>query len=567
MKDNEGYKYMVTTPCRNVANASQHCKSGSPFPQLVPSPAYQFYKTNECIALGNLSFVSAAGDANGVYIRYAGGQDEPSCPMGRAVTYNILCDPNATVTAGPTNITNDVMCEYEVYWPSPAGCPTYQPYCGEPPPIPTPTPTQLGYALHEIIALIHFNMATFFQDGDPGCTSGNWNGPGGSSDPASFAPTSLNFTSWMESFVALGAQHAVLTAKHGCGHLLWPSRVTLPNGTVYPYAVGRPNSYIQGDVLAGFVAACNTVGIGHGFYYSLTNNFFLNVYGHQVQPGPILPGQVNVTQAEFQAIAIGHLTELWSDYGELTEIWFDGGYSTDMQPVIENMLYKLQPNAAAFQGYGVSPNPIRWIGTESGITNEAIWSTGTAWGSGDPNSPLWCPATCDTTLQEGDHWFWEPNTPIRNLTELIEVYHDTVGNNGVLELDFAIDRTGNVDPVHAVMYASFGNWIRQCYGSPIASVSGRTTWIILPLPGHFIVDRVVIREDQSFGQRIRSYEVSYDPGNGVWEPFSTGTSVGNKRIDLLSSPVTVAYLQLKVTNSTAQPVISFFGAFAPCPSS
>jgi len=39
-------------------------------------------------------------------------------------------------------------------------------------------------------------MATFFHDGDPGCTRGNWNGCESgtdchSSDPASFAPTHL----------------------------------------------------------------------------------------------------------------------------------------------------------------------------------------------------------------------------------------------------------------------------------------------------------------------------------------------------------------------------------------
>ena len=37
--------------------------------------------------------------------------------------------------------------------------------------------------------------------------------------------------------VALGATEAVLTAKHGCGFYLWPTNVTLPNGTRYPYRV------------------------------------------------------------------------------------------------------------------------------------------------------------------------------------------------------------------------------------------------------------------------------------------------------------------------------------------
>lgn len=87
------------------------------------------------------------------------------------------------------------------------------------------------------MALVHFNMATFFRNGDPGCDASNWLGSSGSSNPASFAPTHLNVSQWVESMVALGATEAVLTAKHGCGFYLWPTNVTLPNGTRYPYRV------------------------------------------------------------------------------------------------------------------------------------------------------------------------------------------------------------------------------------------------------------------------------------------------------------------------------------------
>ena len=41
--------------------------------------------------------------------------------------------------------------------------------------IPKPTPAQLKYQKNEIMALIHFNMATFAKDGDPGCSEDNWN--------------------------------------------------------------------------------------------------------------------------------------------------------------------------------------------------------------------------------------------------------------------------------------------------------------------------------------------------------------------------------------------------------
>jgi alpha-L-fucosidase len=53
------------------------------------------------------------------------------------------------------------------------------------------------------------------------------------SDPATFNPAKLNFSNWIESFDAVGIANAVMTAKHGCGHLLWPTNVSLPDGSPY----------------------------------------------------------------------------------------------------------------------------------------------------------------------------------------------------------------------------------------------------------------------------------------------------------------------------------------------
>ena len=41
-------------------------------------------------------------------------------------------------------------------------------------------------------------------------------------------------------------------------------------------------------------------------------------------PQPAGPGQLNVTQAEYDAIVEYHLKELWGLFGPLTEVWFDG---------------------------------------------------------------------------------------------------------------------------------------------------------------------------------------------------------------------------------------------------
>ena len=91
----------------------------------------------------------------------------------------------------------------------------HQEHVGNPKPvIPLPTAAQLHYQQQEIVALTHFNMATFYKDGDPACDATNWET---SQLPSSFAPTNMNVSNWIESYKAVGAVSGILTAKHGCG--------------------------------------------------------------------------------------------------------------------------------------------------------------------------------------------------------------------------------------------------------------------------------------------------------------------------------------------------------------
>jgi hypothetical protein len=219
-----------------------------------------------------------------------------------------------------------------------------------------PTANQLRYQTGEIVALTHFNMASFVKNGDPGCTSQNWltKAPGAvgpSGDPATFnrtpstpacistylsclpacagsyplppvgrcvcvSATQLDTDQWAEVYRSFGehwavsvicvacfdwdlpmsrlflsrnteggngapgVKGAVLTAKHGCGHLLWPTNVSFESGAPYTYCVGKKDSAIKQDVLALFSESMQKANITHGFYYSFTNNFYLNVAGH-----------------------------------------------------------------------------------------------------------------------------------------------------------------------------------------------------------------------------------------------------------------------------------------------
>lgn len=474
-------------------------------------------------------------------------------------------------------------------------------------PLPLPTPAQLAWQAGEIMALIHFNMATFVGNGDPGCGESNW---ADSSKPTTFAPTQLDTDNWAASMKALGVKEAVLTAKHGCGFAIWPTTAKLPDGSPYGYNVPADM-----DVLQKFTDSMSAAGIGHGFYYSLTNNFFLNVADHKAGARATpLPKQVNVSQAEFEAIATHQVTELWTKYGNLTEIWFDGGYTSDMKANLGALLARTQPTVAAMNGGGIAASPVRWVGTEGDMDQGyegGVWSTyccnsssadapcvvahsascalntGPYGGAGcaatgaaaDAACDAWYPAGLDYTLQAGDVWFWmPPPQQLRPLSELIAVYHASVGRNTVLELDFAIDQTGRVDPTHAELYGQFGGWISSCYGTPIASARlapPADPWAPAARPGGWTlrldlggasVDRVVLREDQSFGQRVLAYAVRAVGADGRAAPFSNGTAVGNKRIDL-GATVAGGTLELEVvTTALGLPPIVEFAAFKPCAS-
>eukprot|EP00658_Telonema_sp_P-2_P016394 TRINITY_DN1635_c0_g1_i3.p1 TRINITY_DN1635_c0_g1~~TRINITY_DN1635_c0_g1_i3.p1 ORF type:complete len:505 (+),score=123.21 TRINITY_DN1635_c0_g1_i3:177-1691(+) len=447
-------------------------------------------------------------------------------------------------------------------------------------PLPIPTKQQLAYQ-GQISALIHFGMATFFHDGDPGCDDSNWNGcdpKGGcnSSNVASFNPTNLNVSSWVESFEAIGASSAVLTAKHGCGFLGWRTNTTLPDGTPYRYHV--PDHL---NVVEQFVTATEAAGIGHGFYYSLTNNFYLNVASHSVRPpSTALPGQVVVSQTEFEQLALAQVTELWTQFGELTEIWLDGGCGDMCDKVAALVGTTLAKDAVAFNGGGVSASAVRWCGTESGQPTKgpggAVWSTADCgWcpsGSGSgapPNSTnaTWYPSAVDVTLQAGDHWFFTPGDALNPLSTLVDMYHNSVGSNGHLEIDFAIDRTGGVDPRHARAYLEFGAWIKSCYGSPAVTkeLEGGSSWVEIDLNTTVVMDRVLMQEDQSAGQMIAEYLVEVRVDGAQWRHFSSGVTIGAKRIDI-AAPVPATGVRVSVLTGFGLPTglsVSVFAA-GPC---
>lgn len=192
----------------------------------------------------------------------------------------------------------------------------------------------------------------------------------------------------------------------------------------------------------------------------------------------------------------------------------------------------------------------------SGVTNDG----------GDTESPYFCPSVCDTTVQVDTQWFYNEDKALRPLSELIDVYHTSVGRNCILELNLTPNGDGLVPDDHVQIYEQLGEFINSCYGELVgkdqavhdASDEDGTYSITFDSPQS--IDRIVLMEDQTDGQVIRSYEVEGkvtggDGGNSTappadsWTLLSKGTSIGHKKIDLFDKVVEVSEVKIRTTSA------------------
>lgn len=284
IQDNSTYHtvYEVAPPCSLASIAP--CVNTD----VAPSPAYaligpQGPGNSTCYALGaapsspgvlppstraTLMARGPDGLPTGVSLEISGGQG------GRTLIYNLICDRTAPPDQGPASMawSHSLPLTYPVVWRHRAGCGVRHDgaQCPAPPKPPIPTSAQLAYQDAEIVAIVCFQMDTYAgNDGDPGCNKANWNTGINTSSPAVFNPTQLNVSQWIDVVEAMGAKYAWLTAKHGCGFLLWPTNTTLPDGSPYGYDVGAPECPTHVDIVRVWMDELRLRGIGPGLYYSL----------------------------------------------------------------------------------------------------------------------------------------------------------------------------------------------------------------------------------------------------------------------------------------------------------
>ncbi|KAF2111162.1 alpha-L-fucosidase 1 [Lophiotrema nucula] len=468
----------------------------------------------------------------------------------------------------------------------------------------TPTSQQLAWHELEYYAFIHFGPNTF--------TNEEWGES--QSPPDVFAPTALDTDQWAKSFADAGMTGMILTAKHHDGMALWNTSSTtykIGNGK---WAKDRVANGSSADVVQMAAASAKKYGIKFGIYLSPWD-----IHRDPAMPKTNLTGTIydepqifgDTTPGDYNALYAQQLTELVTmklpdgSPVHLFEVWLDGNSGSDTVQTFNwtdyrNIIRQYQPDAIMWGHQGVDA---RWVGNEDGTTVATNWHTisrtqdethysGDELQTGVRDGLYWTPAEADARIRNG--WFWHANEEPTTKDKLMTMYMQCVGRSVNLLLDVPPDTTGQLvnkdvdvlikfktqrsaflnrgllSPGFAANASSVRDGNSTLFG-PANVLDGKpdTYWAIndsektgsleVALGENYTIDAFIVQEHIALGQRIGGYAIDA-LSNNTWKTAVTGTSMGYKRIDKLSSSVKTDRIRLRITQANATPMINSFEA-------
>ena len=157
-------------------------------------------------------------------------------------------------------------------------------------------------------------------------------------------------------------------------------------------------------------------------------------------------------------------------------------------------------------------------------------------------------------------WHEGEDDTLYSLDELMEKYETSVGRNTNMLLGLVIDRRGLVPDADVKLVEEYGEAIRKSYGTPLAETQGKGTKLVLSLPSSTVVDRVVLQEEISEGERVLTWHLEGVKPDGSTAQLCSGTNIGHKRIARFD-PVEVSSLRLVSDSYKDVPMIRRFAAF------
>ena len=458
-----------------------------------------------------------------------------------------------------------------------------------------PNKGQYKYAKEELAAFCHFGPNTF--------SGVEWG-----TDYGTKMPSAVTYMNNLETFDAegyvkmikeAGFKRLVVTAKHHDGFCIWNSEST-------DYDMGSTTSRI--DILAELSKACSTYDLDMGLYLSPWD-IHEPSYGNK-------DGKPD----NYNDFYDGQLREILGDpkcgnKGKFVEVWMDGAKGTGADAQNYNFerfaktIKELEGDECVLFQCGLQ-SEVRWVGNENGLAGDTAWnrvemnpnwdssSAEVPWNKniqndptvgaevsvGSPTGGKWIMPEADARITAG--WFWHNNmkTP-KTLTELSNMYFNSVGHGAPLLLNVPPNDTGTVDPEIKQRTLDFGDNVEKTFaqdltregeGRTAATAKASSAWendpaygpgkvldgkdetywsakdatgtqsLLIEFPEERTFNVVSFEEAIQNGQHIKNFAVSYRDAGGQWVEYGKGGTVGAKRL-VRGSNVTASAIKIDLS--------------------
>jgi len=428
---------------------------------------------------------------------------------------------------------------------------------------PLPSPDQLAWQTQELAAFLHFGMDTFTdqEEGD------------GAASPMLFNPTALDAVQWMATLQSAGFRQAMLTAKHHDGFCLWPTKCTAYSVAASPWLGG------QGDVVQKFVDAAHGANIRVGLALSP-----LDLH----EPTYGTPAYYSVFSCE--------LSELLTNYGTVDELWLWGDPATAPPfdwNAVRDLVHQLQPHALVDVGgvVAVAGADVRSAGDAIPEPPADQTSVQVVPDAGS-QMPTWYPAEALYSIRPG--WFWHAaeDTQLKTMSQMVDLYYDSVGRNSLLRLNIPPNTQGLLAAPDVAEMDQYGAALRAIYQTnfaqaqpasadsvfrslpsyaPAMAVDGNidTFWeadlgttsarIELDFASAVSFNLVSIQEPIALGERAMQHHLEAK-SNGAWTTIANGTTIGERKLHRVGA-VTASSIALVITEARGSPAIAELGVY------
>lgn len=406
-----------------------------------------------------------------------------------------------------------------------------------------PSKQQLAFADMEFIGLIHYGMNTYTNSEE-----------GTGREPEKyFNPPELDVKQWVTTLKTAGMKGLILTVKHADGFCIWPSQFTEHTVKNSPWLDG------EGDLVKMVSDECREQGLKFGIYINPQDK-------HEKTFGT----------EEYNTFFKNILTELLTNYGEIFCVWFPRDTTTDFHynwASYYETIRELQPEAVICS---CGPD-FRWVGNKGNVSRSQEWSVvpydllnnaplqklvepdlGSLKKLKKAKELVWLPPVTMTSIRP--RWFYhqEDATDLKMLSNILDIYFRSVGNNGTMILSIPPSHLGVIDKKDVESLRTLGaqlsiefktnhaengeftatnerdelhsaNMVKNDNGYWHSGEVSKKATIEVDMGEVKFINKIVLGENTATGQQIEKFNLYYF-FDKKWKKIYSGNTIGRKKI-------------------------------------